>query len=204
MELVDCFNMQDNSMKTAVGRITLDATKIGHALGLNTRGNTYEKKIDNKKLTDEQKAAINSFKGASALSLKRIVIETQPNSEENARKFKRAFILYIQKTFLCATISKPLSPKHFPAIVNVDNPRQMDWAQHMSHFGEDSEDDEARPPWLSYWRGETLKKRLKLEKKDSTGLLRQANQRKEKSKKKNSMELKKVETPTKTWGKGKL
>ncbi|MED6146471.1 hypothetical protein PIB30_034699 [Stylosanthes scabra] len=41
---------------------------------------------------------------------------------------------------------------------------------HETRFGEDSEDDEARPPWLSYWRGDTLKERLKLEKKDSTWL----------------------------------
>ncbi|MED6146474.1 hypothetical protein PIB30_034702 [Stylosanthes scabra] len=123
------------------------------------------------------------------------------NSEENTRKFKRAFILYIEKTFLYATNSTPLSPKHFLAIVNIDNSKQMNWARHVrsflldgitkmrwknskgvegcvfalliiylheTHLGEDSEDDEARPPWLSYWRGDTLKERLKLEKKDST------------------------------------
>ncbi|MED6202948.1 hypothetical protein PIB30_110687, partial [Stylosanthes scabra] len=39
---------------------------------------------------------------------------------------------------------------------------------HETHFGEYSEDDEARPPWISYWRGDRLKERLKLEKKDST------------------------------------
>ncbi|MED6160965.1 hypothetical protein PIB30_056275 [Stylosanthes scabra] len=123
IELVDCFNTNDNSMRATLGRITLDASKIGHALGLNARGNTYEKKIDNKKLSDEQKATVNIFKGASIVSLKRTVIETKPDSEENTRKFKRAVILYIQKTLLCATNPTPLSPKHFPAIVNVDNPR---------------------------------------------------------------------------------
>ncbi|MED6178884.1 hypothetical protein PIB30_111772 [Stylosanthes scabra] len=55
---------------------------------------------------------------------------------------------------------------------------------HETHFGEYSEDDEALPPWISYWRGDRLKERLKLEKKDSTGLLSQAKQRKEKMKKK--------------------
>ncbi|MED6162880.1 hypothetical protein PIB30_074607 [Stylosanthes scabra] len=39
---------------------------------------------------------------------------------------------------------------------------------HETHFGEYSEDDEARPSWISYWRGDRLKERLKLEKKDST------------------------------------
>ncbi|MED6116697.1 hypothetical protein PIB30_102649, partial [Stylosanthes scabra] len=96
-----------------------------YTLGLNARGNTYKKKIDNKKLSDEQKAAVNNFKGASIVSLKRIIIETKVDSEENTKNFKRAFIHFIQKTFLCATNSNPLSPKHLPAIVNVDNPRQM-------------------------------------------------------------------------------
>ncbi|MED6112763.1 hypothetical protein PIB30_064605 [Stylosanthes scabra] len=66
MELVDSFNTNDNSMRTSLLRIKLDASKIGDALGLNAR------------------------------------------------------------------------------------------------------DDEARPPWISYWRGDRLKERLKLEKKDST------------------------------------
>ncbi|MED6165889.1 hypothetical protein PIB30_103940 [Stylosanthes scabra] len=68
---------------------------------------------------------------------------------------------------------------------------------HETHFGEYSEDDEARPPWISYWRGDRLKERLKLEKKDSTGLLSQAKQRKERMKKKKTTDPKRVETSTK-------
>ncbi|MED6178204.1 hypothetical protein PIB30_105369, partial [Stylosanthes scabra] len=134
MELVDSFNTNDNSMRTTLGRIKLDASKIGDALGLNARGNTYEKKIENKKLSDEQKAVVNSFKGVTLLSLKRTIIETTVDSEENTRKFKRAFILFIQKAFLCATNSNPLSSKHFPTIVNVDNTREMNWARHVCSF----------------------------------------------------------------------
>ncbi|MED6164747.1 hypothetical protein PIB30_093135, partial [Stylosanthes scabra] len=134
MELVDSFNTNDNSMRTTLGRIKLDASKIGDALGLNARGKTYEKKIENKKLSDEQKAVVNSFKGVTLLSLKRTIIETIVDSEENTRKFKRAFILFIQKAFLCATNTNPLSPKHFPAIVNVGNTREMNWARHVCSF----------------------------------------------------------------------
>ncbi|MED6198739.1 hypothetical protein PIB30_069440 [Stylosanthes scabra] len=134
MELVHSFNTNDNSMRTTLGRIKLDASKIGDALGLNARGNTYEKKIENKKLSDEKKDAVNSFKGVTILSLKRTIIETTMDSEENSRKFKRAFILFIQKAFLCATNSNPLSPKHFPTIVIVDNPREMNWARHVCSF----------------------------------------------------------------------
>ncbi|MED6212892.1 hypothetical protein PIB30_087827, partial [Stylosanthes scabra] len=82
MELVDSFNTNDNSMRTTLGRIKLDASKIGDALGLNARGNTYEKKIENKKLSDEQKAAVNSFKGVTILSLRQqwILKKTLENS----------------------------------------------------------------------------------------------------------------------------
>ncbi|MED6174795.1 hypothetical protein PIB30_072358 [Stylosanthes scabra] len=45
MELVDCFNTKDNTMRTTLGIVKLDATKVAHALGLNGRGNgTYLKK----------------------------------------------------------------------------------------------------------------------------------------------------------------
>ncbi|MED6131292.1 hypothetical protein PIB30_008627 [Stylosanthes scabra] len=174
------------------------------------RGDAIDKKVANKKLNDEQKAAVKSFKGATAKTLKKIIMQTKPNSEENTRKFKRVFILYVQKTFLCATNTSPFSPKHFPAIVDVDNPREMNWSRHVcsflldgindmgcknlkgvegcvfalliiylheTHFGKDFEDEKAQPPWVSYWRGETLMKRLRVKKRDSTGLLRQANQR---------------------------
>ncbi|MED6164087.1 hypothetical protein PIB30_086356, partial [Stylosanthes scabra] len=36
---------------------------------------------------------------------------------------------------------------------------------HETQFGERSRDPVAQPPWLAYWTGDTLKKRLKLEKK---------------------------------------
>ncbi|MED6145350.1 hypothetical protein PIB30_024251, partial [Stylosanthes scabra] len=49
---------------------------------------------------------------------------------------------------------------------------------HETHFGENSEHEKARPPWIKYWKGETLQKRIRVEKKDCTGLLYQANQRK--------------------------
>ncbi|MED6135189.1 hypothetical protein PIB30_043977 [Stylosanthes scabra] len=219
MELVDCFN----TMRTTLGTVKLDATKVAHALGLNGRGDIFEKKIVNKTLNDEQKAAVKMFKGATAKILRKIVVETLPNSEENTRKFKRAFLLYVQKVFLCSNNSMPLSPKHFPPIVDVDNTSKMNWRRHVcsflldgiidmrrrnlkgvegcvfalliiymheTHFGENSEHEKAWPPWIKYWKGETLQKRIRVEKKDSTGLLYQANQRKGVTKKEKPSGLK--------------
>ncbi|MED6133641.1 hypothetical protein PIB30_030036 [Stylosanthes scabra] len=74
MELVDCFNTKDNTMRTTLGTIKLNVPKDGHPLGLNARGDTFEKKIDNKQLNDEQKAAVKMFKGVTSKTLKKIVI----------------------------------------------------------------------------------------------------------------------------------
>ncbi|MED6128029.1 hypothetical protein PIB30_093678 [Stylosanthes scabra] len=59
---------------------------------------------------------------------------------------------------------------------------------HETQFGERSRDPAAQPPWLAYWTGDTLKKRLKQEKKHDAGLLKTGKLRaeKEKLKKKNT------------------
>ncbi|MED6127599.1 hypothetical protein PIB30_089597, partial [Stylosanthes scabra] len=41
MELVDSFHIPDNTIKTSIGRFKVDATKVGHALGLNATGALY-------------------------------------------------------------------------------------------------------------------------------------------------------------------
>ncbi|MED6128337.1 hypothetical protein PIB30_096756 [Stylosanthes scabra] len=51
---------------------------------------------------------------------------------------------------------------------------------HEIQFGERSRDPAAQPPWLAYWTGDTLKKRLKLEKKHDAGLLKTGKLRAEK------------------------
>ncbi|MED6218946.1 hypothetical protein PIB30_031286 [Stylosanthes scabra] len=43
MELVDCFNTKDITMRTPLGTIKLDATKFDHALGLNATGTHLKK-----------------------------------------------------------------------------------------------------------------------------------------------------------------
>ncbi|MED6120112.1 hypothetical protein PIB30_017933 [Stylosanthes scabra] len=40
-----------------------------------------------------------------------------------------------------------------------------------THFGKNSREPEAQPPWIAYWTGENLKKRLHREQNHSTGLV---------------------------------
>ncbi|MED6142887.1 hypothetical protein PIB30_001655 [Stylosanthes scabra] len=43
---------------------------------------------------------------------------------------------------------------------------------HETHFGEGSKDEKAHSPWIAYWKGETLKKRLRKERRHEAGLLK--------------------------------
>ncbi|MED6187557.1 hypothetical protein PIB30_077578 [Stylosanthes scabra] len=43
---------------------------------------------------------------------------------------------------------------------------------HETHFGENSKEIEAQPPWFAYWTGKTLKNRVKQEKKHDARLLK--------------------------------
>ncbi|MED6200484.1 hypothetical protein PIB30_085577 [Stylosanthes scabra] len=53
---------------------------------------------------------------------------------------------------------------------------------HETQFGEDSREIEAQPPWIGYWTGEALEKRMKQEKKLDTGLLKTGEMRARKKK----------------------
>ncbi|MED6131097.1 hypothetical protein PIB30_006717 [Stylosanthes scabra] len=43
---------------------------------------------------------------------------------------------------------------------------------HETQFGENSKEVEARRPWIAYWKGNTLKQRLKQERTHEAGLLK--------------------------------
>ncbi|MED6113138.1 hypothetical protein PIB30_068081 [Stylosanthes scabra] len=68
---------------------------------------------------------------------------------------------------------------------------------HETHHGEESEKAEAQPPWLAYWKDETLQKRIKDEFEDPGGLVNQARSRVPKMLP--SAEKKKTTTKKKGW-----
>ncbi|MED6171849.1 hypothetical protein PIB30_044635 [Stylosanthes scabra] len=51
---------------------------------------------------------------------------------------------------------------------------------HETHFGKDAKDPEAQPPWIKYWTGGTLWKRLKEEKRHVAGLIKTGQMKVEK------------------------
>ncbi|RYQ97239.1 hypothetical protein Ahy_B08g093263 [Arachis hypogaea] len=54
--------------------------------------------------------------------------------EENRKKFKRTFVVFIQKSFLLPTTVSVVSPIHKPPIFHVDNIQKWDWAKHVLNF----------------------------------------------------------------------
>ncbi|KAL4357536.1 hypothetical protein AHAS_Ahas09G0196500 [Arachis hypogaea] len=54
--------------------------------------------------------------------------------EENRQKFKRTFVIFIQKCFLLPTTVKVASPIHKPPIFHVENIQEWDWPKHVLNF----------------------------------------------------------------------
>ncbi|MED6146272.1 hypothetical protein PIB30_032989 [Stylosanthes scabra] len=134
MELADSFHIPDSTIRTNVGKFKIDATKVGNAFELNSRGGLYRQKMLKKELPAEQYEAANAFKKKTLADLRDMVYNIKLDSEENITLFKRAFILYVQKAVLCPNNSNPLSPKILPTILDVSNPREMNWGQHVYSF----------------------------------------------------------------------
>ncbi|MED6200990.1 hypothetical protein PIB30_090615 [Stylosanthes scabra] len=54
--------------------------------------------------------------------------------EENKVLFKRAFLLYIQKCFLIPTSAPNVTPRALPALFDLENTRNKNWALHVHNF----------------------------------------------------------------------
>ncbi|RYQ79537.1 hypothetical protein Ahy_Scaffold5g107755 [Arachis hypogaea] len=54
--------------------------------------------------------------------------------EENQLKFKRIFVIFVQKCFLLPTTVSTISPIHKLSALHVDTVQQWDWASHVLSF----------------------------------------------------------------------
>ncbi|MED6208110.1 hypothetical protein PIB30_041982 [Stylosanthes scabra] len=91
MELVDSFHIPDNTIRTNIGRFKVDATKVGHALGLNAMGGLYRQKMLKKEVPREQYEAADKFRKKSLADLRDMMTQIKLDTEEDITNFKRAF-----------------------------------------------------------------------------------------------------------------
>ncbi|MED6120713.1 hypothetical protein PIB30_023644 [Stylosanthes scabra] len=202
MQLFKRFNIIDNTIHAVAGEVEITTEKIGKAFGLK-----YTEKVTTKGLSEEDERIFKFFQGKSQAGLMELIFKTPIDSEANRDKFKRAFLLYIQKVFFIPTSAPNITSRALPTIYDMQNTRKKNWALHIhnflleeiekakehnassvsgccfalmviyfheTHFGKNSQDAEAQPPWIQYWMGETLRNRMKQEKTMKAGLIRTA------------------------------
>ncbi|MED6144777.1 hypothetical protein PIB30_018625 [Stylosanthes scabra] len=217
-ELVNIYDIHDNTIHSVRGDVQITTEKIGKALGF------HGTRVSEKDLNDEDYAIFKMFQGKSQAELTMLVKKTPVDTEANRNLFKRAFLIFIQKVFLLATSSPNVTPKALPTLFGLENTRDRNWALHVhdflldevkkaklnktkvvhgcchvmmiiyfheTHFGKDSREPEAQPPWIQYWTGENLRKRIHREQNHSTGLVQTGLLRATKEKlQKRNMDLK--------------
>ncbi|MED6221160.1 hypothetical protein PIB30_051778 [Stylosanthes scabra] len=136
IELLRSYDIFTNTISTSVGEFLITSEKVGHAFGLNCRGDLFEKRQKDfeDKLNDEEKQALDLFKGKSLTFVQDMVKDCPIETNEQKRTFKRAFALFIQKSFLLPTSSAYISPVHLPVIRDIDNTHDKNWAHHVNSF----------------------------------------------------------------------
>ncbi|MED6116519.1 hypothetical protein PIB30_101035 [Stylosanthes scabra] len=93
-------------------------------------GKPFPDKVVPKELSDEDHAVYKFFQEKTQAQLGRLIMDTPVDTVENKRLFMRAFLLFVQKTFLLATSSANITPRAYPTLYDVENTKQRNWALH--------------------------------------------------------------------------
>ncbi|MED6201324.1 hypothetical protein PIB30_093785 [Stylosanthes scabra] len=133
-ELFNRFDIYDNTIHAVAGEVEITTKKIGDAFGLSSTGKPFPDKVVPKELSDEDHAVFKFFQGKTQAQLGRLIMDTPVDTVENKRLFMRAFLLFVQKTFLLATSSANVTPRAYPTLYDVENTKQRNWALHVHNF----------------------------------------------------------------------
>ncbi|MED6169750.1 hypothetical protein PIB30_024267 [Stylosanthes scabra] len=128
------FNIIDNTIHVVAGEVEITTEKIGKAFGLKYTGTTYPEKVNTKELSVEDEHIFKFFQGKSQAAIKELIFKTPVDTKENRDKFKRAFLLYIQKCFFIPTSAPNVTPRALPTIFDLQNTRKKNWALHIHNF----------------------------------------------------------------------
>ncbi|RYR29911.1 hypothetical protein Ahy_B01g054555 [Arachis hypogaea] len=109
-ELIDHFDEEKRWLKTLQGRIYITPQKVAAALSITNGGNRFNDKVDYNNLNPEDKKIFYSVKNISLVTLTGNVLDMNVEGEENRKKFKRTFVVFIQNCFLLPTMVSVASP----------------------------------------------------------------------------------------------
>ncbi|MED6157741.1 hypothetical protein PIB30_026137 [Stylosanthes scabra] len=122
-ELVNIFDIHDNTIHSVHGGVKITIEKIGKALGLSWNCDPFDAKVNEKALSEEDLAVFKMFQGKNQVDLTRLVLCTPVDTEANRILFKRAFFIFIQKCFLLATSSPNITLKALPTLFGIETTR---------------------------------------------------------------------------------
>ncbi|MED6122295.1 hypothetical protein PIB30_038495 [Stylosanthes scabra] len=160
-EIYDRYDVHDNTIYSDAAAVKITTRKIGDALGLCSKGTPYQTRVVRKKLSQEDQDIHKFFQGKIAVAL------TDKHSSnalttifdlETTRK--RNWALHVHD-FLLQELKK--AKQNNAAAIHGCVYVQMIIYFHETKFGENSKEVEARRSWIAYWKGDTLKQRLKQE-----------------------------------------
>ncbi|RYR08002.1 hypothetical protein Ahy_B05g075522 [Arachis hypogaea] len=97
-------------------------------------GDRFHKKVNYHKLNEEDKAIFDSLKCVTLATLIKSILNMSVEGGENWQKFRRTFVVFIQKCFLLRTTVSMASVIHKSPIFCVNNIRQWYWACHVLSF----------------------------------------------------------------------
>ncbi|KAL4356676.1 hypothetical protein AHAS_Ahas09G0110500 [Arachis hypogaea] len=133
-ELQYSYDLVTNTLDTWYGVLTINQENIGVALGLNSYGSLFPRKVNLKEFTEEDKEVYRSFQCKTLKQLTDLMMEIGVDRDKDWLTFKRACILYIQMSFLLSTTINKISPVHMPPIFRVDTIREWNWSGHILDF----------------------------------------------------------------------
>ncbi|RYQ99178.1 hypothetical protein Ahy_B07g087068 [Arachis hypogaea] len=122
--LIACYDDYHGCLKTLHGKIYITPSKIVAALDINYGGNHFLEKVEYDSLNKADKAIIDRLKCVTLASLTKSVLDMSVEGEENRQKFRRTFVVFVQKCFLLPTTVSMASPIHKLHALCVDNIRQ--------------------------------------------------------------------------------
>ncbi|MED6136590.1 hypothetical protein PIB30_057474, partial [Stylosanthes scabra] len=96
-QIYDHYDIYDNTIYSDAAAVSITTEKIGHALGLSSRGTHYDIKVDNKKLSQEDIEVLNFFQGSITVALQNLIKTTPVDTDENKKLWMRAFMLFVQQ-----------------------------------------------------------------------------------------------------------
>ncbi|CAL4980346.1 unnamed protein product [Urochloa decumbens] len=125
--MVDCFDAESSQLVfPGRGKILVSAQSVADILGLPDRGDTVRYELDVE--------AINfihdkyNVERGSAPKIGSIVKRVKENKEAND-DFLRSWLMLAVSTFLCPPTSMGISPRCYPALVDLSKVKDLNWCQ---------------------------------------------------------------------------